>query len=50
MLQARVAKMVSQLGCTQVKYYETMMPEDIGDLKVKSREKLEEVMKTSQNL
>lgn len=45
MLQARTAKMISQLGSTQVKYYESMMPEDIGDLKIVSREKLEEMFK-----
>ncbi len=48
MLQARVAKMISQLGCTQVKYYEAMLPQDVGDLKVKNREKLEEMMNKCQ--
>lgn len=43
MLQARTAKMISQLGATQVKYYQSMKPKDIGDLKIANREKLEEM-------
>jgi hypothetical protein len=49
MIRARVAKMISQIAITETKYYESMMPEDVGDLKVKNRETLEEMMKISQN-
>ncbi len=48
MIRARVAKMISQIGSTEVKYYESMMPEDVGDLKVEKRETLERMMKTRQ--
>lgn len=43
LLQARTAKMISQISSTKVKYYESMMPEDIGDLKIENREKLMEM-------
>lgn len=43
LLKARTAKMISQIGSTKVKYYESMMPEDIGDLKIENREKLMEM-------
>ena len=49
MIRARVAKMISQIGSTEVRYYESMMPEDVGDLKVQNRETLETMMKTRQN-
>ncbi len=49
MLQARVAKMISQISNTEVKYYESLTPEDIGGLKVEKREKLEQMIKTRQN-
>jgi len=45
MIKARTAKMVSQLGITKVKYYKSMPPQDIGDLKVINRVKLEEMFK-----
>lgn len=48
MIRARVAKMISQIGSTAVKYYEAMMPEDVGDLKVKNKEKLQEMMNNHQ--
>jgi hypothetical protein len=44
MICARVAKMISQIAITETKYYESMMPEDVGDLKVENREKLQEMM------
>lgn len=49
-LQARVAKMISQIGSTEVKHYDLMMPEDIGELKVENREKLQEMMNKWQNV
>lgn len=49
MIRARVAKMISQIGITEVKYYESMMPEDFVGLKVEKREELEKMMKTRQN-
>lgn len=42
-LQARIAVMVSQIGRTETKYYDSLLPEDVGDLKVVNREKLEEM-------
>jgi len=41
--------MISQIGSTEVKYYDSMMPEDVGELKVENREKLQEMMLTRNN-
>lgn len=48
MLQARVAKMISQIGSTKVEHYESMMPKDIKNLKVENREKLAKMMEKRQ--